>query len=362
MKFLVVPLDRAAVSFCYYAVESGDSAPIPLDTLGRAVTYARSRDLTINFIFSGTEPPSSFAEIMGGVRHAKIVPLSLAASCPDAVVVLEADELEAGARLADGFSGNVILRFPIDKVDQLFGSLPTLMAKSRRINLCLLGLERASEADLDRYRVFLEDLVEVEESQLRGGNECELSFLTEMLLLDSLRDCNAGIDHLSVGPDGSLYLCPGFLHGHGGAVGNLMSGPSIPNARLLAIGHAPICSICDAYQCKRCVNLNNKLTLEINTPSRQLCVASHLERNASSALRSRIADVPVFSATRPILATDYLDPLEALLRRAEGSGVAPATGKSEGFESSEMIGLLKKISASQDEILRLLKGRVHDQG
>ena len=48
--------------------------------------------------------------------------------------------------------------------------------------------------------------------------------------------------------------------------------------------YAPICRICDAYQCKRCIWLNRKMTLEVNTPSHEQCIMSHIERNTSKLL------------------------------------------------------------------------------
>ena len=73
--------------------------------------------------------------------------------------------------------------------------------------------------------------------------------------------------------------------------------------------YAPICRHCDAYQCKRCVWLNRRMTHEINTPSHEQCVAAHIERNASRQLLQNIRRhgefLPEIGEIKEI---DYLDP------------------------------------------------------
>jgi len=89
------------------------------------------------------------------------------------------------------------------------------------------------------------------------------------------------------------------------------SGVKIENAQLLHLDHAPICSHCDAFQCKRCIWLNKKTTLEVNTPSHEQCVAAHLERNASKRLLEHLrSHGNFFAKTADINEIDYLDPFE----------------------------------------------------
>lgn len=52
--------------------------------------------------------------------------------------------------------------------------------------------------------------------------------------------------------------------------------------------------ICDAWHCKRCVWQNKKTTLEVNTPSREQCVLSHIERNATRSLLAKIREIGDF--------------------------------------------------------------------
>ncbi|MDR2410200.1 MAG: CXXX repeat peptide maturase, partial [Bacteroidales bacterium] len=73
--------------------------------------------------------------------------------------------------------------------------------------------------------------------------------------------------------------------------------------------YAPICRKCDAYQCKRCLWLNRKTTLEINTPSHEQCVIAHLERNKSLELLLELQEHNIF-LDKSINEIDYLDPFD----------------------------------------------------
>ena len=84
----------------------------------------------------------------------------------------------------------------------------------------------------------------------------------------------------------------------------------IKNKQLYRLDHAPICRHCDAWQCKRCIWLNRKTTLEVNTPSHEQCVVAHLERNASRELLENIRKHGMFLPETEIKEIDYLDPFD----------------------------------------------------
>ena len=88
-----------------------------------------------------------------------------------------------------------------------------------------------------------------------------------------------------------------------------MNGLQIPNQQLLQLNHAPLCRICDAYHCNRCIWLNNRLTWDNNTPSRQQCVLAHLERNASRDLQQQLKAAGM-DGGEEIKHIDYIDPFD----------------------------------------------------
>lgn len=96
----------------------------------------------------------------------------------------------------------------------------------------------------------------------------------------------------------------------GYSIGSLEDGLDIKNPQLYKLDHAPICRKCDAYQCRRCVWINRKTTLEVNTPSREQCIIAHLERNASRKLLTSIRELGVFLPGKEIKEINYLDPFD----------------------------------------------------
>ena len=94
-------------------------------------------------------------------------------------------------------------------------------------------------------------------------------------LIDKMNNCNAGIEHVTLGPDGKLYLCPAFYYKNQPLEQEELN-ISDKLALLLKIENAPICNHCDAYQCRRCFLLNIQQTGELNIPGEKQCVISHI--------------------------------------------------------------------------------------
>jgi CXXX repeat peptide maturase len=386
MKFLIVPIDKTSISFCYYnnPNRSSDPEPVTRNILKRIVDYAKTNELTINFLYGQKEPPKSYHSIIESVSHVKIVPLTLAQVYPESIIVIESEQLK---RPEIGTGRNVIVRLDKDSLPRFASFLPLFFDSIVRMNLCIIGLERITETELNLHAQQLLKITEIVAEQYRQGHIFELNFLSDRMILDKMKNCDAGYEHLTVGPDGRFYLCPGFLYDNEKvSVGSLTDGTQIPNEELLHLDHAPICTLCDAYHCKRCIYLNKKLTLEINTPSRQQCVTSHQERNASEKLMAILRDLPGFSTMKRIPAIDYTDPL-ILMQQIRHGLVVPAnmkekipivgsshppagmndlstiprpveqTAGSEGVQSNiqSIMEMLMRIYNIQEEILQLLK-------
>jgi len=66
------------------------------------------------------------------------------------------------------------------------------------------------------------------------------------------------------------------------AVGDLRTGLAIANQQLYRLDHAPICRVCDAYHCRRCVWMNDRLTGDVNTVRRQPSGAQRLATAATA--------------------------------------------------------------------------------
>jgi len=302
-KFLLVILDECATSFCHYEGH-GDSTQSRLMSyaiLKKTLAYARRNSLIPQFIFGDTCLPAAYESEINRIDHVRIVPLSHPTTYSNSIVVINPDDYTHPTGLAR-FSGDVaILRISRTDIMKFVDIVVPILGRCRRLNVCLLGIEQYTEEDVVQYGKQLDQVGEYLVERYSAKQSVEINCLTDRLVLRQMNNCDAGIRHLTVAPDGKLYICPAFYYCGDKSIGDVEHGRiTLQNNQLLDIKYAPICSRCDAFQCKRCVFLNKKLTLEINTPSWQQCKIAHSERASSRTFVSKI--------DWPIPAIDYDDP------------------------------------------------------
>ena len=313
LKSIIVLLDRSARSFCYYA--SAD-APANEEWISAAhlrsiVDYSIRHRTTLNCLLGKRPLPAEHDELLAQANHVKLVPAELSDVYPDAIAIVDTPrEAEALTPLR---SRNVILRLAKGDLPDLHATVETLLERCGRINLHLLDLDSYADREVEAYRLQLEQVIPLLQARYGAGDAVEVSFLSDRMLRHAMHNCNAGVEHLTFAPDGQFYLCPGFFQDGAAAVGDLRQGIQIRNPQLYRLDHAPICSRCDAFHCKRCVYLNQKTTGEVNTPSAQQCVTAHLERNASSRLLASLQHIRSFRAMKPFGELTNLDPFTRLV-------------------------------------------------
>ncbi|MDT8902419.1 CXXX repeat peptide maturase [Anaeroselena agilis] len=315
LTHLLVLVDGSAPPFCHYGHDRRECELMPLATLKKAVAFARSGGLALTLLLGREELPPAYRAALAETEFAAIVPAGLANRYPDAILVLDAedpgsfpDEACAGQRL--------ILRLPRRRLGDMAALVASCAGRAARLDLYLADIDRYTAADIGEYGRQLKLAAEYVTDLYRQGSLPEMNIFSDRLLLSGMRNCDAGAAHLTVAPNGLLYICPGFYYDdEEHPAGSLADGVTLANRRLLELTNAPICSCCDAFHCKRCIYLNRKTTLEWNTPSREQCVLAHLERNAAGLIREQLGTTPPFSRLRFIPAIDYLDPFEQMPTR-----------------------------------------------
>jgi len=361
MQSLIVILDQHAVAFCHYDNPTA-GAPRPrwmgLDVLQAAVRFAQEKGLSLIYLLGRHPLPKAHVRAIARTEHTQVVPFAAYRGGRDAVPVLEAVDVPAAARIRAGGDGNAILRVGRSAVPQLASTVARLAGRFKRLNICLADLAAYAQADIEAYRQQLDELVGIVSklSQTNGGLEC--SILTDRLLLREMRNCAAGIEHVTVAPNGRFYLCPGFYYrDEADTIGCLQDGLHIRNAQLLTADHAPICRRCDAYHCRRCLLLNKGLTDEINTPSWEQCVTAHHEREASRALlgllrqRGRVVGALQTGDIPPL---NYCDPFE--LVRLTGGQPARQGADDSGSPGQKALGdgpVMEEVNTLRQMVLEL---------
>ena len=191
-----------------------------------------------------------------------------------------------------------------------------LFGMKENLIIVLTDINVASQSLISDYRSWLIEFANngFKELCMESNRIPQLNIISDRLNLKAMNNCNAGVDTLTVGPDGKFYICPGFYYDGSESVGDPADGLNIRNGELLKLDHAPICKVCDAWQCKRCVWSNLHRTHEINTPGRGQCLISHCEREASRQLLSSLKDNGIVLPDTQIETIDYNEPFETLTR------------------------------------------------
>ena len=282
--------------------------------LEAVVRHATKHQTALTFVLGRTRPPAEIDRVMNRIPHVKIVPVSLSETFPGAIVVVSSDEGEALEKLQPNPARNLILRLARRDLPRCAEIVSALSGEYGRLSLHLTGIEYFAEEDLAVYADELEKISKVLKKLLTAGAKVEVNVLTDRMMLKEMRNCDAGVKHVTVAPDGKCYICPAFLCDGEVAIGTFdeKKGVALEPVVGVELADGPLCSRCDAWHCKRCVWLNRKLTLEINVPSEQQCAIAHVEREASRVLLKELGDIDPFRRMSRIVELNYRDPLELI--------------------------------------------------
>lgn len=308
IQYIVILLDDTSTSFCHYTNEKADRRLIPLQTLKDGICYAMKENLNIQFVYPNYKLPKEYLAAIDSIDHTDIYPAEMS----DNADVVVFDSLIAAKDYV--FKEEVAYLIRTDKVS-LFNEykiIGEILDKVTRLNVVITDIETFTEDDFMVYKSLLSNLAERVEQIYVSGKSPQLNLLTDRIMLEKMNNCGAGDTSVTLAPDGKFYVCPAFyLSADGYTIGDMVNGLEIRNSQLYRLDHAPLCRRCDAWQCKRCIWMNRKTTLEVNTPSHEQCVVAHLERNASRKLLIDIRKHGKFmSGSEDIKEIDYLDPFD----------------------------------------------------
>ena len=317
LQYLVILLDDTSASYCHCNNPYKERRLISLDDLRAGIRYAMTENLMVQMVYPNYRLPDEYLEVIDSIDHHDIVPWRAMGNVFTSadVVVLDADEV--GKACASDVSADGDVRAPyvlrIGKAD-LFKSADAVAELARRVarlNVVITDLTTITDDELPQYSAVLDKLAETMKSEYLAGRTPQLNLLTDRLMLDKPNHCNAGVENITLAPNGRFYLCPAFYYSNpDDSIGSLIDGLDIKNQQLLRLDHAPLCRHCDAWQCRRCVWMNRKMTYEVNTPSHEQCVVAHAEREASRKLLASIRDRATFMPVTEIRELSYNDPFD----------------------------------------------------
>ena len=336
LQYLVILLDDTSTAYCHADNPLKERHLMPIETLKKGILFGMKQNLMIQYVFPNYALPEEYASVLESIDNVKIYPMGCKPVTgisddgeTDVIVANSISELEKG--LATIFKAkmatmkNFVLRLSFSEMRKQKDAIAKLFAYGARINLCITDVEQFTDEQIEAYKQLLAEWNMILLELYKQGQSSQFNLLTDRMQLEMMRNCEAGVNNITLAPNGKFYLCPAFYYDEqtkvfnqmnhhqpssDNSVGDLERGLDIPNPQLLQIDHAPLCRNCDAYQCRRCIWLNRKLTWDNNTPSHQQCVMAHLERNASRDLLNDIRKVGEFMPNIDIKEIDYLDPFE----------------------------------------------------
>ena len=311
IQYIVILLDDTSVSFCHYPNKKLERKLMPLDTLKAAILYAMKENLNVQFVYPDYPLPAEYEEAIEGIDHVKIKPFAVSDGA-DVVVVNGVVDAESLMGKGVKFGASYVLRIDRKSLFAQSSLIVSILNKVARLNIVVTDLECFSNEDFGFYQEWLQTLSKAVGNLYLAGKSPQLNLITDRMMLDGMNNCGAGDICVTLCPNGNFYVCPAFyLSEDGYAIGSLQGGLDVKNPQLYGIDYAPICRHCDAYQCKRCIWLNRKMTLEVNTPSHEQCVVAHLERNESRNLMQILRRYGKFLPDKKeIQEISYLDPYD----------------------------------------------------
>lgn len=322
LQYLIILLDDTSTSYCHYDCSKNEHRLISIEDLKKGIFWGMKENLMIQFVYPDYDIPQEYKDVIDTIDHSKIMPSD--ANTED-VEVIVFNHWENVVGYSFDFSKAYVLKIDRNDMFSQRSLIKTLLGKVARLNIVINDVEMFTEEDFETYRDCLKEWADVLEKLYIAGGSPQLNLLTDRMMLDDMNNCGAGDTTITLAPDGNFYICPAFYNDapcdgtetslgdectKGYSVGSLANGLDVKNPQLYKLTHAPLCRKCDAYQCKRCVWLNRKTTLEVNTPSHEQCVVAHLERNASRDLLAAIRKHGTFLPEQVIKEIDYLDPFD----------------------------------------------------
>lgn len=310
LQYLIILLDDTSTSFCHYEVTQREPRLIDIENLRKGIYFAMRENLMIQFVYPDYELPQEYIEAIESIDHSKIKPME-----NDADVVILNDWCFPSEKV----NFPLVLRTTKTDLFARHKELEDVLMMAPRLNIVITDVETFTDEDFNTYKEVLNELSSYVEKLYVNGKSPQLNLLTDRMMLKDMNNCGAGDTTVTLAPNGKLYVCPAFYYeNETDSVGDINAEDfkcaedlHIGNKQLYKLENAPICRHCDAYQCKRCVWLNRKLTLEVNTPSREQCVVAHLERNVSRDLLNNIRKHGTFMPEqKEIKELDYLDPFD----------------------------------------------------
>lgn len=309
LKYFIVQLDDSSVSFCNYNPYTVTNL-IDIDNLINGLKWAVKQGLQIQVLYPYYKLPQAYTSVIAQYEHIDIKPENEKHS--DVIILSDWNSLRS---VNHRIQFPAVLRTSIEDFLKNHHHIVSNIRNFARLNISFTNIDSFSNFLVAQYETALRLIANKIVELYKNGIFCQFNLLSDRTMLTKMNNCNAGVESITLAPDGLFYICPAFYLDKSKSVGNPENGIKIPNPQLYRLDHAPICRECDAFHCKRCVWLNKRQTLEVNTPGREQCVMAHIERRISIKLLNDLRSIGYQDSEITIPQVDYIDPFDKILNK-----------------------------------------------
>lgn len=295
-----IMMSDSSVRICNYESISNKNEQIDKKTLNEAISYAENNfyipviihDINSNIDCMINEDIHELKEI----KHVKRIKELANINTIKTYYVMDLNEFEECIDYIHMKPSNLTINVEPNNIDCLSSVVIYTLKYVDRVNINI------NKVSLLEFNIYARELKKIKEDLLKYFIDDELkevNKITDIFFVNSMDDCGAGEDNITIGMDGNIYPCPGFYYRKDKQIlGNINKNLSLITKSIFKEDNAPICLECFYYQCNRCLIKNKTYTGEYNTPSSYQCKLSSIEYDISKEF---LADLEKNNITNPFL-------------------------------------------------------------
>lgn len=223
LKYLIVQLDDTSPAFCHYSNNKAKRKLIEYQALKDGIIWAMKENLMVQFVYPDYELPNEYLELIDIVDH---IDIKLANGDSDVAVFEGKASL---LNLKETIYPHIVLRLSKDELFDSIDIIQEVLDIQPSLNIVITDIEFFNEEDCGSYKNVLEKLSATVLEKIKDNKPININLLTDRLLLSAMNNCNAGVESITLSPDGKFYICPAFYYDGLNAVGNPNDGLDIPN-------------------------------------------------------------------------------------------------------------------------------------
>ena len=251
LQHLIVLLDDTSISFCNYENKRTDKKLISLNNLNNGILFAMKNNLIIQFVFPDYDLPIEYKLAIESIENSKIVSTLSCQKESDIIVFNKYDEL-SNYNFEENTDKLYVLHTSKNNFFNNYKKVIKVLDNITRLNIVFTDIADFTDFDFEIYKNLLNDFRTAVIKCCENSKFPQLNILTDRILLDKMNNCNAGIENITLAPNGKFYICPAFYYEEeNDYIHSVESNIIIKNKQLYKFEFSPICKKCDAFQCKR---------------------------------------------------------------------------------------------------------------